>query len=423
MNRKFLPFNLHSDFAGIGCAACLVAGIVAIGSCTGPANQSAGPMRYDASQALPPLGAREAPPASDFETPSQAGGQVGGEELVAAPLMPLDSWERMKLQNGARLRANEEAQRLRDEQSEIATAARPPVMWHAVQPPPREDPPVYEGPQASSESLRLIGPPSPNPTASFASVEQRADSQAQSAPPVLKLADLIPPLKSQLAMQAADSSSPLREHLVAAALLMLDGQRRTDPQTIHDLTDREREVLSAYQDFFAKAGESFSSGAGVDALLKQTQEVAGTLNAAGQLRIADFRLCSRIVNFGLYDEVESYKFPAMRPTPLLTYVEIEGFKSVPGGDGKYVTRVRHELELYTERDGQMVYAWPAAPAEDICGKVRHDFFLPRQIQLPSNLTMGRYRLKVRIIDEQSQNQAESVVAFSIVAGGDVALQK
>ncbi len=422
MNRTPFPFQLRSGLAGLGCSACVVAGMVAIGSCTGPANQSAAPMRYDASAALPPLGPRETPPASDFEPLSGAAAPAENDDLASAPLMPLDNWERMKLQNGARLRANEEAERLRDEQAELATAARPPVMWNAVQPPQSDEPPAYEGPHVSPESLRLIGPPSPNPAASFVASEH-APTPLEDRPPVLKLADLIPPLKSQLAMQAADSSSPLREHLVAAALLMLDGQRRSDPQTIHDLTDREREVLEAYQDFFAKVGESFSSGAGVDALVKQTQEVAGTLDAAGQLRIADFRLCSRIVNFGLYDEIESYKFPAMRPTPLLTYVEIEGFKSVPGGDGKYVTRVRHELELYTERDGQMVYAWPAAPAEDICGKVRHDFFLPRQIQLPSNLTMGRYRLKVRIIDEQSQNQAESVVAFSIIAGGDVALQK
>ena len=240
---------------------------------------------------------------------------------------------------------------------------------------------------------------------------------------MLRLADLITPLKSQLAMQAADSNSPLREHLVAASLLMLDNQRRTDPATLHDLTDREREVLRAYQDYFARVGEALRSGGGVDAIVKEAKAIATSLASEGQLCVPEFRLCSRVTNFGLFDEIATYKFPAMRPTPLLTYVEIEGFRSVPGGDGKYITRVRHELELFSESDGELVYSWPAAPAEDICGKVRRDFFLPRQIQLPSNLTVGRYRLKVRIVDEQSQQQAESVVAFSIIAGGDVAIGK
>jgi len=237
----------------------------------------------------------------------------------------------------------------------------------------------------------------------------------------LRVADLITPFKSQLAMQAADSNSPLREHLVAASLLMLDNQRRTDPAGLHDLTDRERQVLGAYQDYFARVGEALRSGGGVDAIVKETKGMATSLASESQLRVPEFRLCSRITNFGRFDEIATYKFPAMRPTLLLTYVEIEGFKSVPGGDGKYITRVRHELELFSESDGELVYSWPAAPAEDICGKVRRDFFLPRQIQLPSNLTVGRYRLKVRIVDEQSQQQAESVVAFSIIAGGDVAI--
>lgn len=415
MNRNSTHTRAFLDLrTGLVRPAVLLAAIAALSSCNGGPNP--GPsMRYDASSALPPLGERQAPPASEID--------AGPAKDPDIHLMPLDPWERSILAQGAKQRAMMAAKASEaHEAAESQTRLRPQVVWNPNVSAAEKEPPVYSGPQGAPMAEGLMGPPSPYAGMQSTDLQPTVEQGANATPPVLKMADLIAPLKSQLAMQAADSNSPLREHLVAASLLMLDGQRRTDPASIADLTDREREVLAAYQNFYTRVGESLRTGAGVDAVVKQTGEIASTLNSAGQLRIADFRLCSRIVNFGLYDEIGSYKFPALRATPLLTYVEIEGFKSVPGGDGKFVTRVRHELELYTEREGELVYAWPAAPAEDICGKVRHDFFLPRQIQLPSNLTMGRYRLKVRIVDEQSQNQAESVVAFSIVAGGDVAVK-
>ncbi len=385
-------------------------------SCAGPQAPPPG-APFDASRPVPSIGG------GDAAAPTPPDLSAYGRD--ASDMLDLDRFTKdsLRLQKRQREQAEERALAAAGEadgalasgtsdQSAADAAAqsprlRPQVIWQPIAPgalTTEEKPYTGPAPDASSAEGTLSATP-PSETAS---------------PPVLRLADLITPLKSQLAMQAADSASPLREHLLAAALLLLDGQRRIDPATLYDLTDREREVLAVYQEHFARLGESLRAGGGADAVIRDTQETATNLAAGQRLRITDFRLCRRVVNFGLYDEIESYKFPALRPTPLLTYVEIEGFKSVPGGEGRFITRVRHELELYTEHDGELVYAWPSAPAEDVCGKPRRDFFLPRQIQLPSNLTMGRYRLKVRIIDEQSQHQAESVIAFSIIAGHEVA---
>lgn len=408
-------------------AAIVVAIAAVAASCAGPQAQS--PLvPFDASRPVPPVGGGEAaaPPPPDRSADGRDPSDMLDLDRHTRDLLRLR--KRMREQAEARsLDAAREAQGsptngTLGENGEIAAAPsprpRPQVIWQPVVHNASTDEPTYTGP--ANDATAADGTHSVTPPADATSIAADAGGTSSAAPPVLRLADLITPLKSQLAMQAADSASPLREHLLTAALLLLDGQRRVDPATLYDLTDREREVLSQYQDHFARLGESLRTGGGADAVIRDTQETATSLAAGQRLRITDFRLCRRIVNFGLYDEIESYKFAALRPTPLLTYVEIEGFKSVPGGEGRFITRVRHELELYTERDGELVYAWPSAPAEDVCGKARRDFFLPRQIQLPSNLTMGRYRLKVRIIDEQSQHQAESVIAFSIVAGHEVA---
>lgn len=431
------------DFCGLGRPAILAMAIAALCSChAAPEPESPHAVAFDASNALPVIGLGEnvQPPATGSTLPADI-----DERMRHA--LSLDFYEKSRISK-ARREASKAKEPVADPEVAKARLAadalledglptaspdrpietpagapvRPPVIWAPLQPPASDKPAAYAGPDSSDRNDPAV-PAESTPGSGTKALNSSAQSAADVTPPVLRLADLITPLKSQLAMQAADSNSPLREYLVAASLLMLDNQRRTDPATLHDLTDREREVLRTYQDFFVRVGESLRTGGGVDAIVKETKEVATSLASEGQLRVPEFRLCSRITNFGLFDEISTYKFPAMRPTPLLTYVEIEGFKSVPGGDGKYITRVRHELELFSESDGELVYSWPAAPAEDVCGKVRRDFFLPRQIQLPSNLTVGRYRLKVRVVDEQSQQQAESVVAFSIIAGGDVAVNK
>ena len=427
MNRTTTPSIPCDDLLALGRPALLLMAIAALSSCrAAPAPEPRPPVVFDASQALPVIGLGEGlpTPATASNLPSDIEERFNnGLALSPYEKSVLDLRRSRAARQPAGLGAEEsegEADQRTDPQA--SSPLRHVVVWGPVAPPPSSEPTAYAGPGSADASEQAAAPsaPSVENTGETAPAAQHA---AEVTPPVLRLADLITPLKSQLAMQAADSNSPLREHLVAASLLMLDNQRRTDPATLHDLTDREREVLRAYQDYFARVGEALRSGGGVDAIVKEAKAIATSLASEGQLCVPEFRLCSRVTNFGLFDEIATYKFPAMRPTPLLTYVEIEGFRSVPGGDGKYITRVRHELELFSESDGELVYSWPAAPAEDICGKVRRDFFLPRQIQLPSNLTVGRYRLKVRIVDEQSQQQAESVVAFSIIAGGDVAIGK
>lgn len=244
-----------------------------------------------------------------------------------------------------------------------------------------------------------------------------ASAQTQ-GPPILNIRNVLPQFKGQLARAAADSKQPLRERLVTAALLLITEDQPIDPALLYDMNESDREIFAAYQAHFADLRALWDRGASTTEVRQSAQDFLTELAPSPQLALTNFRLCRQVTNFGLYDEIETASFPSMRATPLLTYVEIENFHSTPAADGIFVTRLRHELELYTEHDGTVVYTWPALPAEDRCGRIRRDFFLPRQITLPANLSNGRYRLKIRITDEQSQEQAEAVIPISIVAGSN-----
>ena len=52
---------------------------------------------------------------------------------------------------------------------------------------------------------------------------------------------------------------------------------------------------------------------------------------------------------------------------------------------------------------------------DLSRNRRHDFFIVKTIRLPANLTIGRYLLKVTVIDQQASRVAEATVPVQVVA--------
>jgi len=53
--------------------------------------------------------------------------------------------------------------------------------------------------------------------------------------------------------------------------------------------------------------------------------------------------------------------------------------------------------------------------QDISRRRRHDFFLSSRVNFPANLTLGRYMLKVTIIDRQANRVAEASLPVQFVS--------
>ena len=73
-----------------------------------------------------------------------------------------------------------------------------------------------------------------------------------------------------------------------------------------------------------------------------------------------------------------------------------------------------QVTLYTDT-GMMAWTGGTNQLTDECRNRRHDFFCTNIIRLPSNLTVGRYMLKVSIEDQNAGRVAETTVPLSIAA--------
>ena len=96
------------------------------------------------------------------------------------------------------------------------------------------------------------------------------------------------------------------------------------------------------------------------------------------------------------------------------YCEVANFASNRNAKQQWETRLRQELVLYTEF-GVPVWNDRTETIVDTARNRRHDFFVNKRIVIPGNLSIGRYLLKVSIIDEQANRVAEQTLPIVIMA--------
>ncbi len=127
--------------------------------------------------------------------------------------------------------------------------------------------------------------------------------------------------------------------------------------------------------------------------------------------------CHRINNFGNY---ETFPRDEFRPgQPVLVYAEIQNFRSELAGPLGYRTRLRTALEILPGTEmGNAAGVIPIErrdfPAtEDLCRSERTDYFHSYRLDLPSQLSPGRYVLRLTITDELSGQSAAAELPFRI----------
>jgi hypothetical protein len=236
---------------------------------------------------------------------------------------------------------------------------------------------------------------------------------------------LVVDLSRVLYQEAAYSSHPLRELLVIASTAILDPERALDAEAIPGLTDREREILTAFQGFFGDLGVRLSESADPDVAVAAAAGLNEALATGPRLAVTRAVLCTRVGGYGDYDEFGHseqgrYSFLAHSGQQAVVYVELEDFTSRLNENGLWVTELAQQLVVYSDRDGIPVQRVEWQAAVDTTKNKRDDFFLVQVVTLAERLSVGRYQLKIRVRDETSGAETETALEFQMVADPSMA---
>lgn len=316
-----------------------------------------------------------------------------------------------------------------------------------------------DNPFPAPSELRLGGEPAAHPAAAVQEpVKQVIDSTPATAnpentgvPPIIPLAkpneakaqEPVPSLRVQ-PIQLADAT-PKPAQPAAAPLaqdaLSLRAQTRvkesprdvwfqTENQLLHlirdeptpemtslaNLPQEDRELVTAVVDGLTNFRNAMRQDSNMllSAKIRPLIEMAERLKTQAELTIPTMALCTKVDRFGTYEPIDPPRFPAERENPLIVYCEVANFMSSLGAAQMWQVQLQWDMTLYTE---QAIPVWSEKTqvVEDGSRTRRHDFFVRKVVTLPKTLPIGRYLLKVTIVDKQSNHVAEATAPLVIAA--------
>lgn len=146
---------------------------------------------------------------------------------------------------------------------------------------------------------------------------------------------------------------------------------------------------------------------------RATQATPGAALASPPVEAAfsvpNVQLCTRVRGFGQYEPCAGDSFPAGRPVRVLIYSEVDGFKNRDGDNGMKAVELAQRLSLFDDATGEAVWSTSEARVVETAHRIRRDFFLVQQVELPANLAIGSYTLKVTVSDAVGHAQAERTI--------------
>lgn len=199
-----------------------------------------------------------------------------------------------------------------------------------------------------------------------------------------------------------------------ASLSLIDPTAHPSPEDMARLDMTQRAHVERLQRTFSVFAARLAAN---DPFLQPDKFAEDFRRALGEqpLRISNIQLCRRVKGFGIYEAFETPAFLSGREQPAIVYVELENFRSDKHSSGEYLVKLKQELTLYNESDGLAVWQQPAVDIVDQSRNERRDFFVVQLVKLPARLTVGKYRLKVRMTDTQGGSIDETSIPLQIIA--------
>jgi hypothetical protein len=147
---------------------------------------------------------------------------------------------------------------------------------------------------------------------------------------------------------------------------------------------------------------------------KVLTEMVERLRGQAELTIPTLALCSKVSGFGVYEPMTT-RFIAGTDHPVIVYCEVENFLSKLNERQMWETKLSLEVVIYT-LDGVAIWSDGKNPVPpDVSRNRRHDFFVIKHLTLPRTLALGRYVMKVSVVDENARRVAENNLEITLAA--------
>jgi hypothetical protein len=248
-------------------------------------------------------------------------------------------------------------------------------------------------------------------------IEQRIDETA------VELIDLI-------TQQSMAGQTSWRNYIALAALDVLHhgalpqvitpGETEGGPLSVDD-----RQAVESIRDFF-RGITALPADLGPDERAEKIAELSDTLVETRPPRIRTASLCSRVTGFGQFVPLSTSKFQAGKPVRAIVYTEVTRFGHRPLSESstrpsganpsdRWAVELSQGLQLFHDADNVLAWSRPMETVIETSRNKRRDFFLVHEITLPSTLSIGAYKLKVRLKDGVTGHQDEYIISFEVVA--------
>ncbi|MEX1015684.1 MAG: hypothetical protein WDZ31_02975, partial [Phycisphaeraceae bacterium] len=207
--------------------------------------------------------------------------------------------------------------------------------------------------------------------------------------------------------------SAMSKALTAAAVSLADSGQEIDPAVLNGLNERQRARVELFHQLLLTLGQELAQGSEL-----QRHSIDRRLDELFRdrpLEIRTLALCRRVSGFGVFDAFDSRTFLAGRNQRLIVYSELEHFRPKRLDNGEYEVQLEQEVVLYNESDGLAVWRHEPVRITDQSQNQRRDFFVVQMVTLPARLSVGKYRMKVRITDVHGDSLDETTVPIELVA--------
>ncbi len=240
----------------------------------------------------------------------------------------------------------------------------------------------------------------------------RPKSQAPSTAPVAPAS-----LSQEFARRIQRDPRDMGLHLDYQLARFVNGEPVPDVSALAALPQEDRELLTVLLDGLSdfRAGITAEKPL-LSAKVQPLVELAERVGGQSELAFSNFALCTKVKQFGVYERLDAARFPSGEPHPVVLYCELANFASQLNSADLWETKLRYEVMLYTDSDRSLqVWQQPASPLIDQCRSRRRDFFIAQIVELPKDLMIGAYLLKVSIVDLNANRIAEATTPLQVVA--------